>query len=199
MARKPRVDLEELNEMLKEGKTPSECAEHFNVSLPAISQAKGKLGLANTKCVTLEKASKVIDKNLDTISQLNRINKDALEILDVLMAWQRGDGEAIRCLETQVKKLIYHDKKTGKDVELGVQEIKFKDPRELALKAMAEIRGQLRLQMDIYQMLYDVQAAQEFQKEVLEAIGEAAPDVRERIINNLNQKRAIRSAIQITG
>jgi len=71
-----------------------------------------------------------------------------------------------------------------------------KDPRELALKAMAEIRGQLKLQLEIFQCLYDMKAVQEFQNEVLTAIGDAAPDVRDRIIHNLNQKRAIRSAIE---
>jgi len=66
----------------------------------------------------------------------------------------------------------------------------------LKLKAMAEIRGQLRLQLEIFQTLYDMKAVEEFQKEVLSAIGEAAPEVRRAIVDKLNQKRAIRSAIK---
>jgi hypothetical protein len=65
-----------------------------------------------------------------------------------------------------------------------------------AIKVMAEIRGQLKLQIEIFQTLYDLEAAAEFQHEVLEAIGNAAPDVRERIISNLQEKRAIRAAVQ---
>ena len=56
--------------------------------------------------------------------------------------------------------------RVGKDEE-EVVEYKLKDPRELALKAMAEIRGQLKLQLEIFQALYDMKAVQEFQQEVL--------------------------------
>ena len=67
---------------------------------------------------------------------------------------------------------------------------------ELKLKVMAEIRGQLRLQLDIFQTLYDMKAVQEFQQEVLNAIGEADKETRNAIINKLNESRAIRTAIQ---
>ena len=68
---------------------------------------------------------------------------------------------------------------------------------DTALKAMREIRGQLNLQLEIFQTLYDMKAIEEFQTEVLTAIGEASPDVRNRIISKLNQKRAIRRTITI--
>lgn len=67
---------------------------------------------------------------------------------------------------------------------------------DLKLKTMAEIRGQLRLQLEIFQALYDMKAVQEFQTEVLTAIGEVNQNVRDKIISNLNKKRAIRSAIR---
>lgn len=67
---------------------------------------------------------------------------------------------------------------------------------ELKLKVMAEIRGQLRLQLEIFQCLYDMKAVQEFQQEVLSAIGETAPEVRRAIVDKLNKKRAIRSAVK---
>ena len=67
---------------------------------------------------------------------------------------------------------------------------------ELKLKIMAEIRGQLKLQLDIFQTLYDMKAVQEFQEEVLSAIQEVSPDVRNRIVHKLGQRRAIRSAIK---
>jgi hypothetical protein len=67
---------------------------------------------------------------------------------------------------------------------------------ELNLKIMAEIRGQLRLQLDIFATLYDMKAVEEFQKEVLNTIGEASSEVRNEIVRRLGQKRAIRSAIK---
>ena len=71
-----------------------------------------------------------------------------------------------------------------------------KEARELALKTMSEIRGQLKLQLEIFQTLYDMKAVQSFQAEVLKAIGEASPDVRQTIINNLRERRAVRSAVK---
>jgi len=140
--------------------------------------------------VALENAHRVVDKKLNAIEQLQKINTDANELLDLCMRWQRGDDEAIQVLESQMKKV-----RVGKD-EKTIEEFKFKDPRELALKAMGEIRNQLRLQLEIFQTLYDLKAVQEFQQEVLTAIGEASPDVREQIIRNLGKKRAIRSVIK---
>ena len=52
------------------------------------------------------------------------------------MAWQAGDQKAIRVLENQVKTV-----KFGKgDKAVDITEVKMKDPRELALKCMSEIR-----------------------------------------------------------
>ena len=125
-------------------------------------------------------------------SQLQKINDYANELLDLLTRWNRGDKAALQILESQV---------ASKKVRIGnqeefVKEFKFKDPRELALRAMQEIRGQLSLQLDIYRALYDMAAAAEFQKEVLTAIGEVAPDVREKIVFNLQKARVIRSTLE---
>lgn len=65
-----------------------------------------------------------------------------------------------------------------------------------AVRIMSEIRWQLKLQLDMFEVLYSVKAAQEFQNEVLQEIGKADNDTRKRIINKLNQKRSIRSAVQ---
>ena len=67
---------------------------------------------------------------------------------------------------------------------------------ELKLKIMAEIRGQLRLQLDIFKTLYDLKAIQEFQMEVLDVIGNVDKGARDEIIYRLGKKRAIRTAIQ---
>jgi len=197
MSRTPRIDSAELHKMLKNGVTKKACAEHFGVTAPAISQAIKKLKNYVTNKTAMETAPIIYKENLNTLDQLNKINKDANEILDLVMGWARGDEKCIRVLEGQVKKMVYRDSNTGEDIETDIiKEIKSKDPRELALKAMGEIRSQLKLQLEIYQTLYDVQAAEEFQKEVIAAIGEAAPDVRDRILQKLKENRAIRAAIQ---
>jgi predicted transcriptional regulator len=179
--------------MLDKGKKQAEVADFFGVSPQAISDRVKKLRGGVVKNVVMESAAKVIDKNLNAVEQLQKINNYANELLDLLIAWNRGNDKALQVLESQV---------TTKKVRIGdqekfVEEIKFKDPRELALKAMSEIRGQLKLQLEIFQTLYDMKAVQEFQQEVLTAIGEASPEVRNAIISKLNQRRIIRRSIQL--
>jgi hypothetical protein len=188
-----KIDKVKLSQMLRAGKPQREIAQVFGVTESAVSKAKKELNLCVVKNLALENAGRVVDKNLNAIDQLQKINEHANWLLDLLMGWQKGDSQALQVLESQVatKKVRVGDK------EEFVKEFKFKDPRELALKAMAEIRGQLKLQLEIFQCLYDMKAVQEFQEEVLTAIGEASPDVRKRIIRRLNEKRAIRSAIKL--
>ena len=193
MAAHGKIDFNELHQLVTKGKGTNEIAKYFSVTPGAVSQAKKKLKISVVKNVALESAHKVVDKNLDAVAQLQKINKDANEILDVLMRWNRGEDEALQILETQVRKVRIGK---GENAEI-VKQYKFKDPRELALKAMAEIRGQLNLQLDIFKTLYDMQAVAEFQKEVLTAIGEEAPHVRNRIIQRLKESRSLRSSVSI--
>lgn len=150
-----KIDLIKLNRMLKDGETQKDIAEFFGVSESAVSQAKKNLNSGVVRNTVMESAHRVVDRNLDAIGQLQKINNAANELLNQL-----------------------------------------EHKPELRLKIMAEIRGQLRLQLDIFQTLYDMKAVQEFQTEVLDAIGQASKETRDAIIYKLSQKRAIRSAIQ---
>jgi hypothetical protein len=188
---KVKVDIHKLSRMLNSGKSVKECAKFFEVTPGAISQHKKNLNIAVVKNVALENAHRVVDKNLNAVDQLQKINTDANELLDLCMRWQRGDNEAMQILERQVRTV-----RVGRD-KVPVSEYKFKDPREIALKAMSEIRGQLKLQLEIFQCLYDMKAVQEFQEEVLIAIGEVSPDVRMQIVSKLNQRRVIRRTLRI--
>jgi len=67
----------------------------------------------------------------------------------------------------------------------------------LKIRCMAEIRGQLELQLKIFQTLYSIQEAKAFQETVLEVIGEVDPNVRKTIIERLNQKRTIRQSVKL--
>jgi len=175
--------------LIDSGMSQAEVARELGVSRQAVSKRLIELRGRTTKVIAAKKVEQVVDQRLDAVDQLQKINQNANEILDLLMRWGRGDDEALQILESQKKVRV------GKDEE-EIIEFKLKDPRDLALKAMAEIRGQLRLQLEIFQALYDMKAVEEFQREVLTAIGEAAPEVRHAIVDKLNQKRAIRSAVK---
>ncbi len=186
-----KIDRVKLNQMLSAGKSQKEIAQVFGVTEGAVSKARKELNIAVVKNVSLERAHQVVEKNLNAVEQLQKINAHANEILDTLMRWNRGDKEALQILESQVRKV----KVRGSEEE--ITEYRLKDPRELALKAMAEIRGQLSLQLDIFKTLNDLQAVAEFQKEVLTIIGEVDANVRDRIIQRLKEGRAIRQSVEI--
>ena len=152
-----KIDKVKLSQMLRSGKAQREIAQVFDVSESAISKAKKELNIAVAKSVALENAHRVVDKNLNAIDQLYKINQMANELLDQM-----------------------------------------EQQPELKLKVMAEIRHQLKLQLEIFQCLYDMKAVEEFQQEVLTAIGDVSEDVRDRIIHSLNQKKAIRRAVSLT-
>lgn len=187
--RKPKIDHVKLDRMLADGKTSKACAEYFGVTPAAISQAKKNLNIAVVRNVAMENAHRVVDKNINAVEQLQKINDYANELLDLAMRSNRGDKKALQTLEGQVRKV----KANGSEKTV---KLKNKDPQELALKAMAEIRNQLKLQLDIFQTLYDLEAVAEFQQEVLDIISGVDPSVRETIVNRLAQKRALRSAVK---
>jgi len=187
----PKIDKVKLHRMLSSGKSQKEAAQAFGVSSGAISKVVKNLNIGVVKNVALETAHKVMGKNLNTLEQLQKINHDANELLDLLMRWNKGDSEALQILESQVRKV----KVKGSEEE--ITEYRFKDPRELALRCMAEIRGQLNLQLDIFKTLYDVEAIAEFQKEVLSAIEEVSPDVRNTIIRRLKERKALRGSLTV--
>ena len=191
---KTKVSNIELEQFVRQGLGVSEIARKVGVSKGTVSSRLKALNVAITKDVTLHHAGEIVEKKLDAIGQLQKINDYANELLDLLMRWNRGDDEALQILESQVRKVKIGKSKDSEEIS----EYKFKDPRELALKAMAEIRGQVSLQLDIFKALYDFAAVAEFQKEVLEAIKNASPEIRDQIVHNLQKARAIRSTLEFT-
>ena len=173
--------------MLDKGKKQVEIAQFFGVSCQAISDRLKKLRGGVIKNVVLEAAPEIVEKKLNAVQQLYDINQDAREILDLLMRWNRGDEAALQVLESQVRKV-----KVGK-TEKFIEEFKFKDPRELALKAMTVIEGQLRLQLDIFKTLYGIEEVAAFQKEIIQLLKETSPELRNEFIRRLKQKQALRS------
>jgi predicted transcriptional regulator len=174
--------------------TPAQAAKELGVSRQAVSKLLINLRGKTTKVVATKKIEQVVERKIDALEQLGKINAYANELLDLLMRWNRGDEEALQILENQVK-MVRVGQEGGVE---WIKEYKFKDPRELALRAMAEIRGQLALQLEIFQALFSLQAAEEFQNTVLEVIREVDCGVRDKIIRRLNERRTIRQAVRFT-
>jgi predicted transcriptional regulator len=191
--RKPQIDDRKLIELIdKRGLTQTAAAKELGVSRQAVSQRLQELRGRTTRAVVVRKVERLVDQKLDAMQQLQTINEHANWLLEHVMAWARGDETAIQVLEKNARLVNVG---TKEDPE-WVTEYKFKDPHEIALRAMSEIRSQLDLQLKIFATLFDLKAVAEFQEEVLNAIAEESPDVRTRIIHRLNQKRIVRSAVK---
>ena len=151
----PKINDRKLLKLIdKQGKTQAEVARELGVSAQAVSKRLQDLRGKTTRVIAAKKISEVVDRKIDAIEQLGRINTEANKLLDEL-----------------------------------------EDDPGLKIKVMAEIRGQLELQLKILQTMYSLQEAQAFQETVLEVISEVEPSVRTTIIENLNRKRALRSSV----
>lgn len=154
--RPPTIDDRKLLRLIdKENKSQTEAAMELGVTRQAVSHRLKELRGRATKMIVAKKTSDLVNRKLDSMEQLCKINQQANELLDAI-----------------------------------------EDDPAMAVKLMAEIRGQLKLQLEIFQTLFSLQAAEEFQQSVLEAIGEVAPDVRSRIIKKLNETSGIRQVIK---
>lgn len=181
----------ELEKAIQAGCGVTEAARRLGVTKGGVSKCLKRMKIAVTKDSTLRHVGEIVEGRLDAIDQIRKINSYANELLDLLMRWNRGDEGALQILESQVRKV----KVRGHEEELT--EYRFKDPRELALRAMGEIREQIRLQFEIFQGLYDMQAIAEFQKEVLDAIGRCSPELRQEIVESLKKGNFIQSALEL--
>jgi DNA-binding transcriptional ArsR family regulator len=181
-----------LEQLVKEGNGVSEIARKLGVTKGAVSKRLKALDVAITKNVTLHYAGELVERKIDTLGQLLKINDYANELLDGLMHSDRKNDLAAQIPDDLDQKISFLD---WEDED---SDFRPKERGELALKAMAEIRSQLKLQLEIFNSLYNLTAAAEFQKEVLESIGSVSRETRERIIRNLQKARAIRSAIEFS-
>ena len=177
-----KIDPVVLQRLVSQGKTGREIAAHFKASEAAVSLAKKNIKINLSKVVALEHANELANKNLDAAAQLTKINKHTNELIDLLIRRTQGDEEALETLQQQHK----------------LKRVNFKDPKELLIRLFAEVREQLGLQLQIFTSLYDARAAQEFQREVLSCIAQEAPNVRNRIVQRLNKRKALRQSVMPT-
>jgi DNA-binding transcriptional ArsR family regulator len=170
----------QLEQLVIQGNGVSQIARILGVSKGTVSKRLKSLNVGITKNVTLHNAGEIVKKEINAAEQLLKINRTANELLDMLMACINGDEKTRRAAMEKVAPLL--GAKSG--------------PLEAAVKIKAEIRQQLKLQLDIFTALYDMEAVAQFQREVLEAIGDADLETRDRIIRNLKERNAIRSTLE---
>jgi transposase len=189
--RTSKIDTKKLKALADKGLSCAEIGEQLGVHKATVSRRLKRLNLDIAKEVQLVEAHRVVQEHLDTVKQLKQINDAAQELLTSLMAWNRGDPEALQVLESQVRKV-----RVGK-TEKFVDEFKFKDPRELALRAMQEIRGQLKLQNETLELLHNLEAVRGFQAEIIKLLKDIDPEIANEFIRRIEQRQALRRAVRL--
>jgi DNA-directed RNA polymerase specialized sigma24 family protein len=155
--------------LVEEGRSQQEAAAHFGVSEAAVSKRVKALNLHLNRHVGLERAKDVADYGLDVVRQLQGIN----DVIQNELSWAVEEAA-----------------KPGADRK-GLEQV--------IIDLTGEVRKQLRFQLEILCSLYDMRGVAEFQREVLDAIGEVSPETRQAIIRRLVERRSLRSAIAIPG
>ena len=203
----------ELKQLVRKGLSLRAMARHLGVSKSTVCVRLKALNIAVSRDVAIRSARKIVDREINAIDQLQKINRDANELLDFCMHRHRnnGAGNGFRVTGYGSKTNLrfgagqsdcpvwpsctrHPQPANSEQSETGY---KSRDPSELALKVMAEIRGQLKLQVEIFQALFDMKAVEEFQAEVLEIIEKVSPEARDTIIRRLAEKNALRSSLDL--
>jgi hypothetical protein len=179
MALPAKIDPVKLRRYLREGKSQRQIANIFGVSDSAVSQRIKDLNLSVARATQMEHAHAIVLDTLDCVGQLHKLNMDSNYLLDLLMAWVRGEEHAVELLKSHQN--------------LGA---KFEDPKALALKVMQQIQNQLKLQIDILNSVANFEAVADFQREMIDLIGEMDLEMKKKFVSRLREKRAIRSAVR---
>ena len=167
------IDDTKLHEMVRAGRTNAQIARHFGVSSAAVSQRISRLKHAIVR-EAAGVAPQIIAREIRTADQLCKINKTANDLLDTLYT------------TVEVKDPLSGETRS---------QMALTDPN-LALRTMAEIRAQLKFQLEIFQTLTDAKAVKEFQETVIEVINSVDPAAKAALIKALQQKNALRSALE---
>lgn len=144
----PRKKLSDdrLLELVAEGLNSRQIGEKVGISRQGVEKRLKKLKVATSKVVaTTPAAKKMVTHQFDAIEQYMAINQYDNDLLDLVMDSIRGDKRAAIELEKKVFDVSH--------------------PYSLALKSMAEIRGQIKLQLELSQAIYDVKAVRELDEE----------------------------------
>jgi transcriptional regulator len=162
-----KIQLPEVERLLREGIHQSEIARQLKVSKQAISKVVKRLKQQNDQAalsVSTPVVKALVGSKIDGMKQLKKINDTVIHEINLL-------NEEIKKAEGEERE------------NLALQR----------LKHVAEVRKQLGLLLDICKELYNAEEVQRFQQTVLETIGEVDDNVRDEILKRLKLLRSARS------
>jgi hypothetical protein len=85
-----KLSTAELLRRVDNGDSYADIARDSGITRQALYNRVRKLKRKSTTVMASKKVARVVDQKLDAVSQLQKINDHANELLDLCMAWQRG-------------------------------------------------------------------------------------------------------------
>lgn len=188
-----------LIQLLREGKTKSECAAHFGVSISAIKAAEKRIQKAVT---TVPSDHDDINKDsIDAMQQLKTINDKIIEQLarcDRLFEREETRTEALEEVQKKVA-----DAPHDIDAQALMDKIWTSNLKGIlaiqtnTINVSGEIRKQVELQLKIAETLYNIQMMQEFQSEMINLLKEVDPLVAKKFKAKLMERRTLRGLVKM--
>ena len=193
MGSKPKIDPALLQRWTDQGKSQTWIALQFGVSPQAISKHVKHMGLAKAKYLVEDGLRPAIKHKINAIEQLTNVNRAANKLLDLLEKWSDGDEEAVRILESQTKMMNIGTRAEPQMMEIAT----VKDPRELMIRVMAEIRMQMQTALDIQKTMYHLEDVKAILDGIVKIVQEhVKPDVQKLITDEVMKQKALRMEVK---
>jgi hypothetical protein len=198
-----KIDKAKLIQLMNEGKSYNEMASFFQVHPRSIGKAIE--GIKQSSRTVPVKVDGIANDNIDAMKQLNQINAsiiDALHRCNKLIL--RADSKVDKFFKISDKLETATDDNEKKELKKQLDEMS--DGVNDVLKVQnnminisGEARKQIELQIKIAETLYNVQMAQEFQAEIIDAIKSVDQFTAKKIIDKLKERRALRGLTKLVG
>ncbi len=158
MPARAKIDLNELSDLLAAGKKLSWLAKHFNVSIPAIHQAKMKLKKGIAKAA-LVRSHQIVGKQLHAIERIQRIENGL-------------DDDMERLLDLFQRAVSINEKATVIELRGEILD----EHSKLLLTKLEYLRG-----------VTDLSVIPEFVEQILNLLEEVESGSRQKILRRLEQ------------
>lgn len=183
MARK--FEDEELMDLLRQGKTQSECARILGVGEAAISKRKKRIDMAVSRDIGLFSARRIVE-NYISIHDINEgIKRQAAQVLELINTVMNGEHLGLDYWNAKQKLARLIPAKGG----IG----------NLMTAQQAELLKVAKFELDIQEKLCNVKKVEEFQRVVLETIEEMDDETAYRIKSKLVELNAVRDVLDYDG
>jgi predicted transcriptional regulator len=181
-----KINIAELEKLIRDGNSQGQAARLIGVSKQAVSATLKRLKAQNERSalsVSEPVVKTLVGSKIDGMKQLKKINDTVIHEINFL-------NQKIKTVDALI---------CVPDLDVKIKVEKEKEREYLVfqrLKHIAEIRKELGLLLDISKELYNVEEVQRFQQTVLDTIGEVDENVRDKIIERFGKLRAPQSVFR---